>query len=130
MGGTEWYFGYRHDHSDLTCQDFRSRDLFWDQCEIAVDFFQKNNIPFWQMECMDELTKSENDYVFAKTGEVYLVYSKTGEKIELVLPDLGYNYLWLNPKTGESKKVAKETKLKSFQVECPSKHDWLLYLYK
>jgi hypothetical protein len=28
--GVEWYFGYASPHSDLTCQDFRSRDLFWD----------------------------------------------------------------------------------------------------
>jgi hypothetical protein len=25
--GTEWYFGYKHPHSDLTCEDFRSRDF-------------------------------------------------------------------------------------------------------
>lgn len=26
--GVEWYFGYASPNSDLTCQDFRSRDLF------------------------------------------------------------------------------------------------------
>ena len=43
--GTEWYFGYDHPHSDLTCQSWRSRDLFWDQCKIALDFFNHNEIP-------------------------------------------------------------------------------------
>ncbi|MDX1285411.1 MAG: DUF5060 domain-containing protein, partial [Draconibacterium sp.] len=33
--GVEWYFGYDSPHSDLTCQDFRSRDLFWDQNRYA-----------------------------------------------------------------------------------------------
>ena len=28
--GNEYYFGYAHDHSDLTLEDFRSRDLWWD----------------------------------------------------------------------------------------------------
>jgi hypothetical protein len=30
--GVEWYFGYQHDHSDLTCQDWRSREKIWEQC--------------------------------------------------------------------------------------------------
>jgi hypothetical protein len=28
--GVEYYFGYQRPQSDLTCQDFRSRDLMWD----------------------------------------------------------------------------------------------------
>ena len=54
--GTEWYFGYKHPHSDLTCQDWRSRDKFWDQGKIALGFFYKNDVPFWKMR--PSLTKS------------------------------------------------------------------------
>jgi len=32
--GVEWYFGYKHAHSDLTCQDFRVRENMWKQCRI------------------------------------------------------------------------------------------------
>ena len=42
--GTEWYFGYKHAHTDLTCQDYASRDLFWDQGKIALDFFSDKQI--------------------------------------------------------------------------------------
>ena len=41
--GNEWYFGYKHAHSDLTCQDWRSRDLWWDQCRIALEFFNRDD---------------------------------------------------------------------------------------
>ena len=39
--GVEWYFGYASPHSDLTCEDFRSRDLFWDQNRHALWFFEE-----------------------------------------------------------------------------------------
>ena len=45
--GVEWYFGYDSPNSDLSCQDFRSRDLFWDQNRYALQFFKQ--IPFWEM---------------------------------------------------------------------------------
>lgn len=128
--GTEWYFGYQHPHSDLTCESWRSRDLFWDQCKIVLDFFNENEIPFVDMENEDELTASENDYIFAKSGEVYLIYSKTGEDIDLTLPDVGYTATWLNPKTGDTEKLADNTIEEKIKVKCPSKQDWLLYLHK
>ena len=45
--GVEYYFGYSYDHSDLTCQDLRSRDNMWTQSKYALDFFTNNGIPFW-----------------------------------------------------------------------------------
>ena len=53
--GTEWYFGYQHAHSDLTCQDYASRDLFWGQCRYLVDFFKMNNLPFWKTKNQDSI---------------------------------------------------------------------------
>ena len=40
--GVEWYFGYKHPHSDLTCQDYRTRQKMWTQCRYALEFFQNN----------------------------------------------------------------------------------------
>ena len=128
--GTEWYFGYKHPHSDLTCESWRSRDLFWDQCKIVLDFFNKNEIPVAEMKNNDELTASENDYVFEKTGEVYLIYSKTGEEIDVELPDIGYAASWVNPKTGESIKAIENTLSERIKLSCPLEQDWLLYLHK
>lgn len=100
--GTEWYFGYKHPHSDLSCQDFRSRDLFWDQGRWCLEFFNNNQIPVWEMESMDALISSEGDYVLAKPGSIYVVYLKNGGESSL---DLGndnvvYELQWYNPRKG------------------------------
>ena len=128
--GVEWYFGYSHIHSDLTCESWRSRDLFWDQCKVALDFFNENNLPLTEMENMNELTTSENDYVFAKTGEVYLIFLKESQTVELELPDIGYQVQWLNPKTGEILLVEGETIHEEVKLDCPFVKDALLYLHK
>ncbi|TMM53393.1 DUF5060 domain-containing protein [Maribacter algarum] len=100
--GTEWYFGYKHPHSDLSCQDYRSRDLFWEQGKICLDFFNNNEIPFWNMESDDSLISSKGDYVLAKPGDMYVVYLKNGGESTL---DFGnsnseYDVLWYNPRKG------------------------------
>lgn len=128
--GVEWYFGYHHPHSDLTCQSWRSRDLFWDQCKVALDFFTQNDLPLTEMENMDEITDDENDYVFAKTGEVYLVFIKETGIVKLELPDVGYNAMWLNPKTGEKVNIKGETENELIQFKSPFPKDALLYLSK
>ncbi|KJF45326.1 DUF5060 domain-containing protein [Draconibacterium sediminis] len=128
--GTEWYFGYKHPHSDLTCESWRSRDLFWDQCNIALDFFNENEIPVETMVNANELTSTENDYVFAKTGQVYLIYSKTGENIEINLPDVGYTATWFNPRNGKSLQITESTANEEIKLQCPTEQDWLLYLQK
>lgn len=128
--GVEWYFGYSHDHSDLTCESWRSRDLFWNQCKVALDFFNENNLPLTEMENMDELTLAEDDYVFAKTGEVYLIFVKNSKLVEVELPDVGYYAQWLNPKTGERIDIEDESLNEVIKMDCPFKNDALLYLYK
>ncbi len=104
--GLEFYFGYKHAHSDLTCQDFRSRDRFWDYCRYALEFFDVNAIPFWEMSGADDLlggTKpSDRRYCLAKPGEVYLVYLANGGSAKL---DLGkakgpLSVQWYNPRKG------------------------------
>lgn len=100
--GTEWYFGYKHPHSDLSCQDFRSRDLFWDQGRWCLEFFNNNQIPVWEMESMDGLISSEGDYVLAKPGSIYVVYLKNGGESSLDLgnDNVAYQLQWYNPRKG------------------------------
>ena len=100
--GTEWYFGYEHAHSDLTCQDYRSRDLFWDQCRYALEFFRTNSIPFWEMASSDNLISNKNDYCLANPGEIYMLYLKNGGTVELDLKnnDNKYEIMWFNPRKG------------------------------
>lgn len=128
--GCEWYFGYKNPHSDLTCQDFRSRDKFWDQCRYALEFFDKQKIPFWQMECDDELTPQKNDYCFYKDGSVYLIYLKQGGGVDLEFTNGTFEYGWFNPRTGKgAEKLLHQNKItgptrKTITID--DKKDWLL----
>ncbi|WP_200979998.1 DUF5060 domain-containing protein [Echinicola sp. 20G] len=128
--GVEWYFGYKHAHSDLTCESWRSRDLFWDQCHVAHSFFTDHDLPLSQMMNINELTSNPEDYVLAKRGEVYLVYLKEKGAVQLELPDVGYKAIWLNPKNGEQVEVDGETTTEAVNLETPFDKDALLYLYK
>ncbi len=53
--GNEYYFGYQFAQNDIVCEDWRSRDQSWDYCRIAIEFFHRREIPFWEMQNADEL---------------------------------------------------------------------------
>lgn len=100
--GVEWYFGYASPHSDLTCQDYRSRDLFWDQNKHAKLFFE-SYLPFWEMQPSDELTTDSESFCFSKPDEVYVVYLHPGkETTSLNLGDSGksFSIKWYDPRNG------------------------------
>lgn len=99
--GNEWYFGYKHPHSDLTCQDWRSRDLWWDQCRVALEFF-RTYLPFGEMDSHDDLITASDGYCFAKPGEIYAVMLRPGASTELDLRDANatFDVRWFNPRTG------------------------------
>lgn len=100
--GIEWYFGYENVHSDLTCEDWRSRDKMWDQSRYALLFFKEIKMPFWEMEPRDEWTEND-DFVLANGLTQFVIYQKMGEKQETVLPGPKGTYLiqWYNPRTGQ-----------------------------
>lgn len=100
--GVEWYFGYASPNSDLTCEDFRSRDLFWDQNRHALHFFE-NEIPFWEMAPANELLGENPGFCFAKKNEVYVVYLPMDTKTSSL--DLGnsgelFFIQWYDPRNG------------------------------
>ncbi|MDH3652336.1 MAG: DUF1080 domain-containing protein, partial [Saprospiraceae bacterium] len=101
--GVEWYFGYLHPESDLSLQSWRSRENMWTQSQYALRFFMENDIPFWDMEPIDDLTSDENDYVLGRSGDMYVIYQKIGHKESIVLPGLHgeFTVSWYNPRTGE-----------------------------
>ena len=132
--GLEWYFGYKHDHSDLTCEDWRSRDRFWDQCKIALDFFEEH-LPYWEMENKDSMLSTE-DYCFAKEGDILLVYLRNGGSTQLDLSDQDgkFSVQWFNPRTGEfRKKTGSADGGSNVRLEAPSQgvaEDWAVLLKK
>ncbi|MEQ8554864.1 MAG: DUF5060 domain-containing protein [Cyclobacteriaceae bacterium] len=126
--GLEWYFGYQHPHSDLTCQDWRTRDKMWDQCRIAIDFFKDNEIPYWEMVNADALSSKEDSYCFAKEAEVYLVYLKNGGETKLDLSKVTgrLSLSWFNPRSGDELLAASDISGgSSVLLNAPDDKDWL-----
>ncbi len=105
--GTEWYFGYKHAHSDLTCQDWRSRDRWWDYCRYMLEFFEKYEVPFWEMIGDDARTSATDAYCFLKPGEVYVVYLKSGGRATLDLAGAAgaFEVWWYDPRRGGALQV-------------------------
>lgn len=100
--GNEWYFGYQHEHSDLSCEDFRSRDNWWDYARYALSFFTENGIPYWEMENDNDVSSADNDYGFYKDDEVYIIYLKYGGTTDLDLRQLNgtFDISWYDPRSG------------------------------
>lgn len=136
--GTEWYFGYKHAHSDLTCQDYRSRDLFWDQGKVCLDFFNNNNVEFWNMTSNDTLISSEGDYVLANPGHSYVVFLKNGgiSTLDLQNNTNEYEVSWYNPRRGGKLQKGSITSISGDgkqSLGLPPKDktlDWVVYLIK
>jgi hypothetical protein len=105
--GVEWYFGYKHVHSDLTCQDFRVRENMWKQSRIAIDFFRDQQIPFWDMTNANRLLLSNKGYCLARQGSLYLVFAKDGSKSALDLTGANglFEIHWFNPRDGGDMQV-------------------------
>ena len=99
--GVEWYFGHQYPHMDINCEDWRSRDVMWDQTRYALEFFH-THLPFWEMIPSDHLISSEADYCFAKVGEIYAIYLQEDGTTELDLSsfDSRFEIKWYNPRTG------------------------------
>ena len=104
--GVEYYFGYQFVENDLLAQDWRSRDASWDYCRLALEFFHKNQVPFWNMQPADALIgnpKHENSrYCLAQPGQAYVVYLPSGGEVKLQLGEEAgqYSVAWYNPRSG------------------------------
>ena len=133
--GIEWYFGYEHEHSDLTCEDWRSRDKMWDQCLHALNFFRDNEIPYWEMEPKDDWTKND-DFILAKGDSEVVVFQKRGAKETTELKKLSGNYAvrWFNPKTGEfvgkTQKMSTGKGLSLGNPPTAADQDWVVWIKK
>lgn len=103
--GCEFYFGYLLAHSDLTCNDFRSRDTFWDVCRHALEFLKSNAVPFEQMKNQNALVSGNGNNAnrcLAKTGDIYLVQLQSGGSATLNLAAASGSFTtrWFNPRSG------------------------------
>lgn len=106
--GVEYYFGYAHENSDLTCEDFRSRANMWVQSKNALDFFSNNAVPFQNMS-NDNSRISPGNWCLvddsSRGGPVIVVYLRNGGTANINLTGLGENgssldVYWYDPRNG------------------------------
>jgi hypothetical protein len=101
--GVEYYFGYKLPQNDHICEDWRSRDLSWDYCSLALNLFKEQKFPLGDMLSADELIGNPQHtteaYCFAKPDELYLVYLPNGGKRDIKLPK-DFTVKWFNPREG------------------------------
>ena len=98
--GVEWYFGYRYPHTDLTCEDFRSRDNWWKQSAIATQFLQQ--FPLEEMQPNSSLINVKGAFCLEKPGEIFVAYLPAGtQNAKISLPgDKPFSVKWFNPREG------------------------------
>lgn len=139
--GVEYYFGYKLPQNDLLCEDFRSRDRAWDDCRIAIDFFQSHQIPFWEMTNVDSLVQGgpkDRTYGFAKPNAWYLVYVPASGDIRLNLNDVKGTFVvhWFNPREGGELQQGNVNSVEGGSLvslgQAPSQRDqdWLIVVRK
>lgn len=101
-GGWGWeaYFGYKMENSDLTCQDYRSRDSFWDQCRYLQEFFRMADIDITESDNHDELVGGK-DFCLADPGQYYIVFLKEGKGTLDLSDETGsFTVQWYDPRNG------------------------------
>ncbi|MBN1819541.1 MAG: DUF5060 domain-containing protein [Prolixibacteraceae bacterium] len=98
--GVEWYFGYRYPETDLTCEDFRSREKWWKQSTIATSFFK--SLPVEEMQPANQLIDSNEGWCFANPGNIYVIYLPDGNKKVNIYSEENneYQVRWFNPRKG------------------------------
>ena len=98
--GVEWYFGYRYPHTDLTCEDFRSRENWWKQSTIATQFMQQ--FPLEEMQPNNTIISAKGAFCLEKPGEIFVVYLPAGtQNAKISLPgEKTFSVKWFNPREG------------------------------
>ena len=84
---------------DITQQDMRVYDVFFNQMKHAYDFYHDNNLPFQNMYNQDGLV--EFGWCFGEEFDNYVVYARGIELGTTTIDLIGdYEIKWFNPRTG------------------------------
>lgn len=101
--GVEWYFGWQNNSptSDLSAQDWRSRESIYRFARIAREFFEQE-LPFHRMRPADETIPGRQAWCLAADGEIHAIYLPNGGGTRF---DLGaypglYAIHWFDPRSG------------------------------
>lgn len=121
--GTEWYFGYKNEHSDLTAEDWRTRDKFWSQAKHAIDFFNLTALDLPNAQNHDDW--ASNAWMLAKDNDFYVLYTKDASKnlaVKLPGEPAKYAVFWYDPRNGGELQLGTVTAITQNQ---PFKHFWI-----
>ncbi|HEA23221.1 hypothetical protein LCGC14_1034250 [marine sediment metagenome] len=136
--GTSWYFGgLDTPNNDLSAEDFRTRDQWWDITVNAKKFFN-DHLPFSEMQNQDELLSNEKAYCFAKKDEFYVVYLPKHEKTDLKIGDGAFTIAFYDPKVGgmlldkqnEGWKITKPNSVELSAYNGQDDKDWVIVIKK
>jgi len=96
----------------IKTDDFRKYEPVWKYTWYARKFLEEN-LPFWEMEPMDNLLTGATEYhgqnnrvtgqVFARPGEIYAIYVPVGDNtgvLDLSKAPGKFVQRWYNPRTG------------------------------
>lgn len=101
--GVEWYFGWGNDGltSDLANEDWRNREIVWEQTKHALDFFHEH-LPFPDMLPSDELASGAMAHALAVPGSIYALYLPEGgtPTLDLSAGARTFQVSWFDPKEG------------------------------
>jgi Domain of unknown function (DUF5060) len=108
--GAQYYFGTSYLDSDLTLQDFRSRDTLWDQSRYALEFFGTNKVPFQTMSsCANSMVSAGSLCLAAADASTVVVYKKAGTGVPTISAKISYTVGWYNPRKGGGLQVGSVT---------------------
>lgn len=111
--GVEWYFGYANPHTDLNCEDWRSREQLWTITNHALTFFREH-CDLGAAEQSHELLADAEGYCLttrsnasnSKVGSGYVLYllqaTSKDQQPKLNLADVTgqFEVQWYDPLTG------------------------------
>jgi CubicO group peptidase (beta-lactamase class C family) len=132
--GVEWYFGWQNasPHSDLSAEDWRTRENMYRQTRIALDFFHEH-LPFDRLQPYEDVV-GHGVYALAEPGKLYAIYLPHGGATRFHLGDQPgrYEVKWFDPRNGGPLREGSTTHLRgpgpAWTGEPPSDmyEDWLV----
>ncbi len=127
--GVEWYFGFGFSHSDLTCEDYRSRHNMFVQTDHALNVFRQ--APIERMQPDHERVSGSDNLCMSLQDRFHLIYLPEGETVTVQLDVAGqYAIAWYNPRTGGALSGKRLVNLSSagglLIDDAPDGEDWVL----
>ncbi|HAV61635.1 MAG TPA: hypothetical protein DCY13_04630, partial [Verrucomicrobiales bacterium] len=131
--GVEWYFGWQNNSttSDLSAEDWRTREGMYRQTRIALDFFHEH-LPFHRMQPLRDQVVGHGVMALGAPHELLAIYlpNGAGTRFKLDWPGL-HEVKWFNPRTGGELRVSNIPRVRgpglAWTGEPPSEtdRDWL-----